>query len=123
MREVDDWIGRTDNTPPPQRVRLRVIDRQGGRCAITGRDFRPGDEIHLDHIIPLACGGRNAEDNLQAVIAEAHREKTAEDVALKAKIARVRAKHLGLAKPKRVMAGSRASRLKKHLDGSVSRRW
>ena len=42
--------------------------------------------------------------NLQPVLADAHREKTRDDVRTKAKIARVRKKHLGLDSPKRKMA-------------------
>ena len=41
-----------------------------------------------------ASGGRHAEDNLFPALRDKHREKTADDVALKSKVARVRAKHL-----------------------------
>ncbi|QCP84313.1 HNH endonuclease [Cereibacter sphaeroides] len=123
MREVEEWVGRSDDTAPPPRVKDRIIERQEGCCAITGRRFRPGDVIEFDHIIALCNGGENRETNLQAIIGDKHREKTREDVRIKAKAASVRKRHLGIEGKKRIVDGSRASRWKKHLDGSVSRRW
>ena len=56
----------------------------------------PGDLWDLDHKIALINGGRHAEDNLFPALRDKHREKTADDVALKSKVARQRAKHLGI---------------------------
>lgn len=95
-RSVDLWVGKDDDAAIPPRVKLRVWERCGGRCAITGRKLRPGDAYEFDHIIPLILGGAHAEANLQLVSREAHKEKTREDVAIKSKVARVRAKFLGV---------------------------
>lgn len=106
-RAVPTWTGKTDDAPIPKAVRARVFLASGGRCALSGRPIRPGDDWHCDHIIALANGGRHAEDNLQAVLAEHHREKTKADVKVTAKIRRVRMKHLGL-KPKSKAWGNRS---------------
>lgn len=96
MRSVPEWCGRSDDAMPPARVKDRIRERQENRCALTGREFRPGDTIHYDHKTPLWLGGANAEGNLQAVLAEPHKRKTAAEAAVKAKIDRTRKKHFGL---------------------------
>ena len=122
-RDLDEWVGATDDSAPPPRVRLRVFEAHGGICHITGRKIRPGDAWDLDHVLALCNGGENRESNLAPAIREAHRAKTADDVKQRAKDDRVRKKHLGIWEPKgRPVPGSRRSNLRKHLDGSVSRR-
>lgn len=44
----------------------------------------------------LINGGQHRESNLAPALREVHREKTADDVAIKSKTARMRAKHLGV---------------------------
>lgn len=95
-RSVPLWEGATPDAAIPARVRLRVFERHGGICALSGRKIMPGDAWDLDHRIPLSLGGRHAEDNLQPVLKDAHREKTKADVSAKAKADRIRAKHLGV---------------------------
>lgn len=95
-RAVPIWVGSTDDAKVPPRVRLRIFEREGGRCWISGRKIMPGDAWDLDHKVALINGGRHAEDNLFPAIRSAHREKTADDLALKSKVYRTRAKHLGL---------------------------
>jgi 5-methylcytosine-specific restriction endonuclease McrA len=100
-RAVPLWIGASDDTPIPPRVKLRVFEAHNGRCHWTGRKIKPGDQYDFDHIIALCNGGTNSEDNLAPILrGKAHKEKTARDVAEKSKIARIKAKHLGLIKPK-----------------------
>ena len=121
-RSVPEWRGKTGDTPVPMRVQLRVLERQGGRCAITGHKFRPGDAKELDHRIAIANGGENRESNLQWILASAHKSKTACDMAQKSKDRRVRAKHEGLHRPKTTLPGSRGSKWKRKIGGEVVRR-
>jgi 5-methylcytosine-specific restriction protein A len=93
-RARPEWIGRDADSKPPVAVRLRVFERYGGKCYLSGRKITPGDEWHLDHIKPLHLGGANAESNLAPVLADKHREKSAAEVSAKAKADRVKAKHL-----------------------------
>lgn len=121
-RTVPEWIGSTPDAKVPDRVRLRVFRDHCGRCAISGRKIGPSDAWDLDHEIPLALGGEHRESNLQPVLREAHRTKTAGDVAAKAKADRRAAKHLGLRQSKRPLPGSRQSGWKRKMDGTWERR-
>lgn len=110
MRELPEWIGATDDTPPPKRVKLRLLLKYEGRCYRTKHKFRPGDPIEYDHIIALCNGGQNRESNLAPILGgKPHQEKTAEDVAERAKTDRLRAKHLGLWPKSRTPLKSRNS--------------
>lgn len=35
-RTVREWIGKTDDSMPPKLCKLRFVDRQDGKCAISG---------------------------------------------------------------------------------------
>ena len=105
-RSVELWIGRTDDTPAPPRVRLRVWERCEGKCHRCGRKIRAGERWVLEHLKALINGGRNAEDNLCLTCCNCLPIKNAEDVAEKSKVYAIRSKHLGLRKkstfPKRI---------------------
>ena len=95
-REIPEWIGATDDSRPPARVRLRVFQRYEGRCYLSKRKIGPGDTWELDHVKALINGGENRESNLAPALKAPHREKTNADVAEKAKIDRIAKKHLGI---------------------------
>ncbi len=122
-RSVEEWVGASPDSKIPDRVKLRIWEREGGRCWLTGRKIMPGDAYDFDHKIALCNGGTHSESNLAPALRDKHREKTAQDVKERAKVDRIRKKALGLAKPKgRPMPGSRASGIKKRMDGTVVRR-
>jgi 5-methylcytosine-specific restriction enzyme A len=106
-REVKEWIGKTDDSRPPPKVRLRVWDKFKGRDYITGRKIQTGEAWELDHIKALINGGENRESNLAPVLKATHKEKTKADVAEKAMINRKRMKHLGIDKPNKKKIQSR----------------
>ena len=98
-RSVVEWRGKTPDTwPPPEAVQLRVLRRRGGKCHITGKKIRPGDEKHLDHIVPLEMGGENRESNLAWALGPPHREKTGKENTAKAKADRNAGRHVGTVK-------------------------
>lgn len=95
-RAVEEWIGATPNTPIPPRVRLRVFRRHNGVCHISKRKIMPADKWDCDHVIAIINGGENRESNLAPAIRDKHRQKTAEDVAEKAKTDSMAKRHLGI---------------------------
>lgn len=95
-RSVTLWQGKSDDTPAPPRVRLRVWTRCEGKCGQCGRVIRPGEGWTLEHLVALINGGRNSEDNLGVTCDWCLPAKNAADVAEKSRTARVKAKHIGL---------------------------
>ena len=115
-RSVSEWIGKTDNSQPSDDCKERIVLRQNRRCALTGREFRPGDVIEFDHITPLWLGGQNRERNLQAVIGEAHKRKTAAEATVRAKAKANSKKHLGLKSKK---PNGWHSNFKRKINGDI----
>lgn len=56
-RAVEEWIGRSDDTPVPARVRLRVFEAYGGRCYLSGRKIMAGDKWEIKHKLAIILGG------------------------------------------------------------------
>lgn len=119
MRAVPEWIGKNDNAMPPPGVRLRIFERAGGQCYLSGRKIAAHEKWELDHIVPLWAGGENRENNLAPALMAAHRKKSAADKTQQAKERRKRMKHLGINKSKNPMPGSRGSKWKKKISGET----
>ncbi|WP_188355986.1 HNH endonuclease [Rhizobium rhizogenes] len=115
-RSTDEWIGKTDDARVPPRVRQRVFDRHNGTCHLTGRKIQPGERWEIEHVHALILGGQHRESNLAPALAAAHKVKTATEMKVKSKIARVRKKHIGIAKPKSSLSHPNLKRL---MDGTV----
>ena len=118
-RTVDEWIGKTDDSMPPPRVKDRIRDRQGNICALSGVELGPGVKVQYDHIVPLWLDGKNVESNIQAVTETAHKQKTKTEATVRAKCNRTRKKHRGITKPKSSLSNQK---FKKLMDGTVIRR-
>lgn len=122
-RSLPIWIGATDDTPAPPRVRVRVFERCDGKCTQCGRKLRPGEAWTLEHLIALINGGRNAEDNLGVTCGWCLPGKNAVDVALKAKTYRVKRKNLLPREDTRSSFQTNRNGLwKRRLDGTIVRR-
>ena len=100
-------------------TRLAAWDRCGGKCDGCGRKIFPGDGPEYDHRIPAEQGGDNALGNCQMLCRGCHKAKTRGDMKVIAKSRSVRAKHVGASKPRQIMPGSKASRWKRKVDGTV----
>lgn len=118
-REVPEWIGKTDDSKVPPRVRQRVFEREGGICHLTGRKIAPGEPWELEHKVSLILGGQHRENNLFPALVEPHKRKTAAEMKVKAKIARISKKHLGI---KKESSFGLSKKFKKRLDGRVVNR-
>lgn len=94
-RSVPLWVGKTPDSEIPRRVKARIWQRCGGRCALTGRKLSATDPHDYDHIKPLWADGIHGEENLQLVSRDKHREKTAEEAGPRAKADRMGAKFRG----------------------------
>lgn len=118
MRQTAEWIGRNDDQRVPDYVKDRIANSAELYCQKCKRQVAGKLRAEFDHVTPLILGGKHRESNLQLLCHECHGAKTKLDVKLKAKVARVRKRHLGIKKPSR-FACSRDSRFKKRIDGTV----
>ena len=119
MRSVPEWIGKSDDSAIPDRVRLRIFTDCEGRCHCCGRRILVGEPWDCDHVVALINGGQHRESNLKPILKEHHLNKSRDDVAEKARSYKKRKKHYGLKKTKHPMAGSRLSKWKRRMDGTV----
>ncbi len=99
VRSVKEWIGKTDDTPPSTACKLRIVARQDGCCALSGRPFTAKEKPQFDHKVPLWLGGQNRESNLHAIHKPEHQAKTTAEAKVRAKASAQAAANLGL-KPK-----------------------
>jgi hypothetical protein len=59
----------------PRAVLLKVVRRDAQVCQQCGKNV-PDDQIHLDHLIPLARGGSTSVENLRVLCATCNRRKS-----------------------------------------------
>ena len=103
--------------------KLKMFLAHDGICCICGCKINGVKEAWDEHVDPLWLNGSNDKANRKPAHAKCARLKSANESADRAKVQSVAEKHFGARKqPSRPMPGSRASGLKKHMDGSVSRR-
>jgi 5-methylcytosine-specific restriction endonuclease McrA len=63
------------------RERAQFLALKGGRCAHCRNKIKSGWEWEIDHIIPIADGGTDDDENLQVLCFMCHSLKTKDDVA------------------------------------------
>lgn len=94
-RAVPEWIGATADSEPPSHVKLRIWEREGGVCYLTGRKIMPGDAFDYEHVRSVRNGGENRETNIRLALRDKHREKTGAENSAGAKADRTHLKHIG----------------------------
>ncbi|MGH1350756.1 MAG: HNH endonuclease [Methyloligellaceae bacterium] len=96
MRKTDEWIADHDDQAIPVRVKLRIWEREGGKCHLTGKKIMPADKFEYEHRIALCNGGEHRETNIAVALKAPHKKKTKKDRNLKKKTDRLKKKHFGL---------------------------
>ena len=102
--------------------RAKLFEAHHGLCHLCGEKIGVGEAWEIEHIIPVAMGGEDEDDNCAPAHVKCHAAKTKKDRAQIAKANRVRAKHMGAHRPKSVIPGSRSSRFKRKISGEVVER-
>lgn len=64
-----------------QRLRERILRRDNGLCQPCLKARRITAANQVDHIVPKAQGGTDAEENLQSICEACHKAKTARESA------------------------------------------
>jgi hypothetical protein len=114
-------------------VKRAALARAGGRCEATGELYGLppqmrcnadlGYGLEFDHAILWANSRDSSLDNCLAVCPRCHRFKTTQhDTPKAAKTVRQRDKHQGIRTAGAVLPGSRKSKWKRRMDGTVVER-
>lgn len=102
-RPVKEWFGRTPQSMPSKTIRLRIFDREGGICFLSGLKIKPVDKWHLHHCDKegrgIEDGCENRESNLHPVLDEPHRAETTKQRKRQAKANAQRIIHIGAKDP------------------------
>ena len=60
-------------------LRYDILKRDNYRCQICGRTQADGIKLHVDHIIPIAKGGKTVPENLQTLCQDCNLGKGTKD--------------------------------------------
>lgn len=116
----------------PKPVKREALRRSGGLCEATGEEyglshgqhcgFPLSQGVHFDHAIADGIGGKATLENCRAVCPRCHDFKTRKhDIPRIAKCKRQSDKNVGVRSTSRPMPGSKASGIRKRMNGDVER--
>ena len=69
-----DALCRVERAKVSNKIRFMIYERDHYRCQICGKKF-PAEELEIDHIKPIAKGGKSTIDNLQSLCKRCNYEK------------------------------------------------
>ena len=75
-RDIWDSICRVERGKVTNKMRFSIYSRDGYRCCMCGKRDR-GDNLEIDHIYPIAKGGKSTYDNLQTLCHRCNQKKGA----------------------------------------------
>ena len=104
------------------KARVALFQKHGGVCHICGGKINVGEEWQVEHIIPFAMGGEDAEPNWAPAHTKCHKTKTKTDVADISKAKRREARHIGAKVSKTPLPFGKKSKWKRKMDGTVVER-
>jgi 5-methylcytosine-specific restriction protein A len=105
-----------------RKQRAEIWLRAKGCCEKCDARLKTG-EGDFDHRVAQGYGGENTVENGQLLCKVCHKAKTGKDKGITERVKRIRDKHNAvMPKKSRPMPGSKASGLKKRMDGTVERR-
>ena len=121
----------TRRRPMTPARRVRIFDVHSGQCGWCHEQIEDGEAWEIDHATPLALGGADDDGpNAYPIHRECHRLKTFGrkqdlrvygDLARIAKAKRLRARRLGIERPKRGRM-LMSPKLVRRVDGTVAER-
>ncbi|MGK7881496.1 MAG: group II intron reverse transcriptase/maturase [Crocosphaera sp.] len=77
------WGKRMGKHPLTSPTRTKLLKIQKGQCPICGLNFKLGDIMEIDHIIPRKLGGKDSINNFQLLHRHCHDTKTTSDGSLR----------------------------------------
>lgn len=100
----------------------RIFMAHKGVCHICGNQIRDGERWDVEHLRPLWDGGTDDDANLAPAHNACHKGKTAEEAKQRSERNRAITKSFTGRKKRSTFPGSKASKWKRKIDGTVERR-
>jgi 5-methylcytosine-specific restriction endonuclease McrA len=101
-------------------IRVKIFEKECGLCHLCNMKVSSGQEWDVSHEIPLEIGGADDMSNWRVAHRKCHRTHTAKvDIPRIAKSKRVYARYIGAKVSRNTMPGSRRSKWKRKMDGTV----
>lgn len=72
-------VSKTEREKMTAGLRYDILKRDGYKCKICGRSAEDGVKLHVDHIVPIAKGGKTIEENLQTLCQDCNLGKGTKD--------------------------------------------
>lgn len=69
------WNAKNQRELMTPELRMQIMERDNYTCQICGKYMPDGNDIHIDHIIPIARGGKTVPDNLQVLCSHCNLSK------------------------------------------------
>lgn len=73
------WANRLKKIPDISDSNLKLLKKQESKCALCFSEFKHGDIMEIDHIVPIFKGGKKITSNIQLVHRHCHHKKTGID--------------------------------------------
>ena len=103
--------------------RVAIFETAHGICHLCGQKIRAGDKWDADHVIPRAITGSDSLSEYRPAHKKCHATKTyTKDIPEIAKVARIKAKHIGADRKRSSFATNRDGKYKQKVNGEVVRR-
>ncbi len=93
--------------------KVRLFQDAGGICHICGGKI-DNELWDVEHVIPLALGGDDAEANMRPAHRQCHAPKTVNDIRVIAKAKRLEARRIGIKKQSKWQ-----TKFRRKMDGTV----
>lgn len=106
----------------PKKVKLATWQRSGGCCEDCGIKIVVGNGPEYDHVIEAYLGGEPTLENCIVLCIPCHKAKTTERRPEIDKTRRTFEKQANLRRARQPMPGSRRSKFKRKMDGTVELR-
>lgn len=71
------WLMEDQRSLMTQSLRKQIMERDNYTCQYCGKYMPSGKGIHIDHIVPIAKGGKTVPSNLQVLCADCNLHKSA----------------------------------------------
>jgi 5-methylcytosine-specific restriction endonuclease McrA len=103
------------------KTKVAAYERSQGRCEGCGAALQTA-RFHYDHVLPDALGGEPTLENCEVLCRACHDEKTHKsDVPRISKMKRQRVRNLGAKTTARPIPGSKASGIRRRMNGTVEK--